>query len=404
MRYFNRIRGSLDVPVADGGFMTSWGHTSGSWSGEVIRRSYVLTKDLYEPYGVGVWHYKPFHSTKLHIDGGTVPWVTNRSCPHLYSGVLDHWGAINENPPDPEGVITPKESDGECWARLGGRVDSRLPSLKPDIDLFVFIAELKDIKELANLITLKGKGILGKAANADLAIHFGLLPLLGELKGLCGQVLSVFERIKALEKGAGKVHDFSTNLTRSSSSGDWELREVLWDRNLCGYSDPCPPNNLYPGYYIRWTEETRFSATVKYRYEFPPKLFGDEIAQFTRALGVFPDHTSLWELIPFSFVVDWFLNTGRLFDGLMLDETGYDVKTEIIDVCVVKHCTEYLQSCFVRPCLGMALPGPCASHRSIVTDRWVGNEALDLIAGPWLKLPGFTQLHLGAALIKQVFF
>jgi hypothetical protein len=98
-------------------------------------------------------------------------------------------------------------------------------------------------------------------------------------------------------------------------------------------------------------------------------------------------------MIPFSFVVDWVLNTDKWFEALHLDELGsWDVRVDIIDTCVtykVKRDTSFRNNRL----------GPRNWDRNErLFYRWVGEDAWNAL--DWdLKIPSFMQFLLGASLV-----
>lgn len=401
MRMFNRERGSLVTPESQTSSTIEWGYGSSSYETQILDRWYRFTQDVKAKYGEGKWPYRPLHSEKLHTQDASYNYVGS-SCPEAGSGDPSvYWGSAPVRAPaEYQGISTELGEEPSILGRLGGRVESRLPSLRPDLDLAVFLVEIRDIKDTLNLLAIKGKDILDSLANLDLWYNFAVAPMKGEIKGIAKMLIEFDHKYNDLLLGVGKIHDLKTTL-RSNGDVAWTLVEPA-AYTPCGRTDICP-NGLVPGFYERSSKEVYYSATVKYRYSLPPRTIGDGLARLAAQAGVLPTWETGWELVPFSFVVDWVFNTKRLAEALGFDELGYDFKTEIIDCCVTRRIEQRTERCWVRPCIGPGgLGRGIAVRESTVLDRWVGGEAYSMLSGPWLKLPGFMQLHLGASLIRKL--
>jgi hypothetical protein len=114
-------------------------------------------------------------------------------------------------------------------------------------------------------------------------------------------------------------------------------------------------------------------------------------------LGAGLSTKTVWDLLPFSFVMEWFLNCDALFSKSRLGfntNATKDCITHIEEICLThiieEGCVSTHETCFSLP------------HSSqIVTKkyvyRWTGENAIDRLQ--WVvKIPTFMQLALGAAI------
>lgn len=89
----------------------------------------------------------------------------------------------------------------------------------------------------------------------------------------------------------------------------------------------------------RWTikevvqSEPRFHATMRYRYQLDDRLRAEArtLNGFLDRLGINGNPAILWNALPFSFVVDWFVNVGGYLNKLRVDNVR--PVTEVSDFC-----------------------------------------------------------------------
>jgi len=78
--------------------------------------------------------------------------------------------------------------------------------------------------------------------------------------------------------------------------------------------------------------EPQFACTLAYRYSVPElNGFLARCGQFLDTLGVGLDPGIIWEAIPFSFVVDWFVRVGDWLHSHRID--NYPATVHIDDFC-----------------------------------------------------------------------
>lgn len=145
------------------------------------------------------------------------------------------------------------------------------------INMFEFFQGLKKPWEL--LPKLKNLGTLRNASENYLTLQYGILPTTDDLKDLYD--LFVNSRPPKYRDRNG----FETLSAGASvaSSNTYSTRSVT-SRVKLGYDDSNP--------------------------------LAETLSERLRDMGAFPSVDNLWELIPFSFVVDWFLGVGDLLETI----------------------------------------------------------------------------------------
>jgi hypothetical protein len=172
-----------------------------------------------------------------------------------------------------------------------------------------FVLELRDFKELLPKIE---ESLIGTVENGFLNYSFGLGPFISDLQNLNSIVSTVKARIAYLKKTYGKssrlsafkpnAYDYPSSLpiftTQLIPLGATPFAQFRFEYRLSDYH-----TNLRIGAYQRQTliglddSESIFRA-------------------YLAALGLTNLPKTVWNAIPFSFVVDWFAKIGTQLDSL----------------------------------------------------------------------------------------
>lgn len=204
------------------------------------------------------------------------------------------------------------------------------PSMASRANLTVFLLELKDIKRMWDILPNKHfrvndwRKVLGYLNGQHLNWEFGWKPFLGDIR----------KTLKAIDS-------FQTRLDRFISNQDQELRrrftdkvqEVVWDET---YTHPLL------GMW-RWKYEGTLRIVRASSFDFSyvlPKMGETElrVRAYLDSLGLDLSIANLWEVIPWSFVVDWFWNVGGFLQQfstdwvqpeIQLDQAMYSEKVEV---------------------------------------------------------------------------
>lgn len=193
------------------------------------------------------------------------------------------------------------------------------PSLSGDLALTVFLAEVTQLKSLLDIFKAldfsKLKRLRKQIAGDYLNWSFGWMPTFAELSGMW-DLLGAFEkRLRDFKSRSGstQVRHFKLPLEDLSESEDF-----LWHYEVKSRT--------------RRITSREYNATMKFTYSISNlDLQYSQLRGLADMLGLKFGAAVLWELIPFSFVVDWFFNVG---DYLSQFEKDYlDSQVTIIDFC-----------------------------------------------------------------------
>lgn len=152
--------------------------------------------------------------------------------------------------------------------------------------------------------TLTLRRLLKNVADGFLISEFGFKPLIRELEALATRTVSIMKRLEFLRKTQGAVigakyarsHTFTKGDVELGLADDWGFKAATY--HLTG---------------IRG--HVKYTCTAKVKND----LVGLDdlcagIRMYLKSLGLGNVATFLWDLVPWSFVVDWFANVSGLLD------------------------------------------------------------------------------------------
>lgn len=185
---------------------------------------------------------------------------------------------------------------------------------------------LGDVGELPKLLHRAGSGIIDGLADGTLLHQFALLPVMEDIQRLKDLQRDIARRLREWEslKKKGGLHRKFQLGCYSATSGPGSL--TTFESN----------HALVQGVVTRNTQVRRW-GTVRWRFppgvSFPPQP-PDVLEKWAtaRVLGLNPDMELIWELIPFSFLFDWWRNVGN-----WLAAQGRSIPAEPSDVCIMTH-------------------------------------------------------------------
>jgi hypothetical protein len=198
------------------------------------------------------------------------------------------------------------------------------PNRPRAIDLPTFIGELKDfpalykgaigvLKGFTSLKKLKAQLSPANWGKVSLMTQFGLLPLISDLEKMRKFTIEVAKQEAHLRKLNGKKHRMKRKLTTENWSG-----QTFWQQNVNGaiFQSPlvgstymwcsiwCSADRTY------WfTAEASLSVLLSER-ELHPAALRSAFGLNTGAIT-----STAWELLPWSWMADWFTTTGMLINA-----------------------------------------------------------------------------------------
>lgn len=181
------------------------------------------------------------------------------------------------------------------------------PSMESKLNLSVSLAELRDIKRMWDILPARHfscrnwREVLHYANGQHLNWNFGWRPFLSDVKETIGQICTFEKRLEKLLNGADRplmkrFRDQPTSLSQT------------WEESLTQY----PAERVC----FELSGEVKHTSNFHYSYDLPP-YGADELRSraWLDALGINPGIDTIWQLLPWSFVVDWFYNVGGLLEA-----------------------------------------------------------------------------------------
>lgn len=173
---------------------------------------------------------------------------------------------------------------------------------RPVVDVPVFLAELKDFPEL---FRIAGSSLLRKTASANLNYQFGWAPLCSDLLKLMHFASHLERRVRELQSLHNRGLRRTVELWRGSNI-------------LNNYSQPAAS---YCGsvttYVETWVTTVKVTGHVRWHptNSFPLSNSALRRQAIRAALGLTIDPATAWELIPFSWLIDWCSSVGDYFQA-----------------------------------------------------------------------------------------
>jgi hypothetical protein len=286
--------------------------------------------------------------------------------------------------------------DAKKWIDLQDKWNDALPALNDGPDLFVFLSELSDITSLVEqkVLTLSVPGVLTAGSTAHLTNAFVLKPLVSDIK-------SLIRRFATLRKRARRIVDYQRKLLSSGKISVQDARQTLSTDvkitiHQCLGTSPYNPTKLCPnGACVKTTRMSTVTMSCGglFTYELPIYMhtLRNTRLSYIDLLDLDLDADAIWELVPFSFVVDWFVNTGRILAWIKR-HSGNELRVNIHDFYWIARQNVRVE----RTIANCRMAKTMSVERNYVL-REVGQEALTARV-PAFKLPSFYQWTYGLAL------
>jgi hypothetical protein len=207
---------------------------------------------------------------------------------------------------------------------------NRFKPAKPTLDLAQFIGEARD---LPRLLYAKLEG-LKTIADVYIAARFGWEPLLRDIIDMCKFVDKFSEQVEFFYQNAGKpVHRKGTVTTKQTVDLVQDAHGVQGNPGISSHLDgrayPSWPGGLHEPYHqqtIRKYKQTiYFNGTFVFWFDGKPPERDTLIA---RLAGLEVTPRVVWEVLPWSWLIDYFSNLGDVIANL---------NTEVADRQVAKY-------------------------------------------------------------------
>lgn len=228
-----------------------------------------------------------------------------------------------------------EEEVGDLYS-LGRGAYEKFSPLKPRVDMGQFFAEFGEIprmlrataKFFRNIWRSMGgaKTWFGPKHVADewLNTQFGWVPFLSTLSDLIRTTQNVSSYIERLRRFNGKWEKRGGRVAKVNTTSEYDmLHNVLFSAD----------SRFSISTNVKTSVETKFDAwyEAKYRYWIPElRKPGIPLSVLNQMYGMRVSPALIWELIPWSWLIDWFADIGRILQaaderqfGQLVSKDGY---------------------------------------------------------------------------------
>jgi hypothetical protein len=195
------------------------------------------------------------------------------------------------------------------WGLGSTAIARSLPDV-PDFSLFRFIGELRTGLPQIPLKLLKNEKKLRNVGGEYLNLQFGILPTVSDVQKLIEQLMDPKLR-KHVKRLLNEEHRVRKTIDKGRTSSS---------RPLSGAEMSTIPSSYSSG--IKGTRESvsefRIWSSVSFVY-YQANLLDQLLADLdkhTGGLGVVPNAVDLWNLMPWSWFIDWFTNINHVLTNL----------------------------------------------------------------------------------------
>jgi hypothetical protein len=272
-----------------------------------------------------------------------------------------------------------------------------LKAMKPkfsDMSLANDILELGQIKDILKPFGQKlkniKKSIRGKASNATLWYMFGIKPLVEDIEGIAELIRTLPAKIAAIRKRASRLqtrHYACPSGQQIALPADPASFAVIENS---GTFREVGIKALY-----RWINEPEYHATLKFRYDVSSLSDLElSIQAWAQAMGIDKPLSVVWNAIPFSFVVDWFVDVGDWIDSLQAEPVLPIVIESFSHSLKYSYRADALLSYWQGLYIGTIGHGTTSYYER-------KKDIPSTVAPLNIKFPNLTQVVLGLALLGQ---
>jgi hypothetical protein len=242
-------------------------------------------------------------------------------------------------------------------------LQAMLPSMVQEVSAVNFLLELKDFRDvvrssrtglLAELRKfkrfLRGEDDLrplSLLSNLTLFNSFAVQPFISDVSKIYKGLFTLRERIRELESRQGTRQ---TRHYRRTLEGYTETPEFLRQYIPATWYKSPQTHGIRFDSYREYLVVPTYHATVRYTYRLDHVDGIGALDAVLDTLGVRLDPSIIWNAIPFTFIIDWFVNVSSFLERFATDNVGMQVVVD--DFCSsVKAHVQYTEKChhYINP-------------------------------------------------------
>lgn len=182
------------------------------------------------------------------------------------------------------------------------RLEPTVENLFDTLLLPNFLFELKDLRRLADLFSTKYKDISAASGDKFLGVNFGVLPVISDIQKM--QILT-----KKIREYADRWNDLA------AKEATITLKTTLWNTTSVDDREWESDNN---DFHFNFSQEYSQTAIAKLHLYVVPHHISESsiLTLLTRAHGFHKPLSVVWEAIPFSWLIDYFVNIGKVIEDM----------------------------------------------------------------------------------------
>lgn len=263
-------------------------YRSRSGGSNIVRTAERSADKVWDETLVGDGH--PFDVKKFKSSGGIIDSYDEQDGFVFAKDYVTGWYAnsiagCSEFPSAIPGMLT----NGEIATKV---LASTNPS-KAHVDLPTYVAELKDIPQL---LQREGR-LIRRLATTNLKYQFGIAPLVKDIVGM----LDFSDQVQKRTQELAKMYTSGIRRKRNVSSGHLSQGPWVLTENSEYVGMVTQNFSVKQWAYVKWYPTTKGVPTLS-----------EMRAQARRAvMGLTVDLSTLWELMPWSWFIDYFGNVGE---------------------------------------------------------------------------------------------
>jgi len=225
-------------------------------------------------------------------------------------------------------------------------VRSAVPSLRNEFNTINFLLEFDDLPKLAKGIGDKYKYLRKKRVGIDtnwtrsslntaLEVNLGWLPLYSDADTLKNNVQDFWDKTRKKNR---KLRKAKKNLEKGIKCAA-ELFDSPYEKLITGLYDSHDRE-----YSLRYVFRLKsYASCIAYGHYGGPNPFAEALDN----MGLYPDLSTLWNAVPFSFIVDYFIPVGKRLEASFGEwdwqTVGLVNALRIRDACISFKATGYIE-------------------------------------------------------------
>ncbi len=206
--------------------------------------------------------------------------------------------------------LVPTDNELNGWGTSG--VNRTIPT-SPAWNAAQFLGELHEGLPKMPLKGLLKERTTNSVGGEYLNYRFGIQPFISDFQSAKHAFEKEDQIIRQLIAGSGKKIQRSVSLLRETSTTESRSTQGLYP--LIPWV-PASQNQVLETITTSSSREVWFSGTYSYYYKPSDNPFINQMDRLRLVYGIDPSVSTAWELMPYSWLLDWQANTGEVMENI----------------------------------------------------------------------------------------